>query len=114
VVILRAGGVHPRSTTSPRGCGCFCVGVSRAPNVHPSLPAPLVPPTHGPVSLTCSVMVRTRSSAACLPALDAGSGAPNSDADEVDGPAAAAASCCDKKKLRIVRLGLALGDTECY
>jgi hypothetical protein len=24
VVILRAGGVHPRSTTSPRGCGCLC------------------------------------------------------------------------------------------
>jgi hypothetical protein len=36
----------------PRGDAVVCVGVSRAPNVHPSLSAPLVPPTHWPVSHT--------------------------------------------------------------
>jgi hypothetical protein len=37
VVILRAGGVHPRSTTSPKGDRLFVLVFSRASTMHPSL-----------------------------------------------------------------------------
>jgi hypothetical protein len=43
IVILRAGGVHPRPTTSPRGCGCLCWRVSSIQCALPSVCLPKNP-----------------------------------------------------------------------